>query len=316
MAEALLAIRFAGPHVTLQDGGRPGWMRYGVPRSGAMDRLALQAANLALGNPARATVIEISRGGLQLSCSAGCVSFALAGGGFHTGLDGKPGAAWQRGQLREGQRLVIRPGLWGSWCYLAFAGEIVQPDWLGSTATHGPSGLGGRRLASGDQLQLRETRIRADLPQDFPCPVFARPRAALQITPGPQERFFAPGALDLLEQGGWQVSPASDRMGIRLQGPELKPLRLDMPSEPLLRGALQIAGDGVATVLMADHQTTGGYPKLATVLDCELDGFAQCRPGTPLSFRRVTAEAAIALARTRAAIQADWLGALARRSQG
>ncbi|NPD17507.1 biotin-dependent carboxyltransferase family protein [Xinfangfangia sp. D13-10-4-6] len=298
MADAQLRITFAGPHVSLQDGGRPGWARFGVPQSGAMDRVALAAANTAIGNPAGATVIEISRGGLHLECLLGEVGFSLAGGGFILEHGSKRCGSWRRGQLCRGEKLVIRPGLWGSWCYLAFSGDFDRPAWLGSQATHGPSGLGGGRLLSGEELRIANAKPQRNLPAVIPCPVFARARPRLRIVPGPQERFFGTEALDALHHGKWSTTGASDRMGTRLSGPFIAPsAQLNMASEPLSRGSVQVAGDGVATILMADHQTTGGYPRIATVLDCDLDGFAQTTPMQSIQFVTVAPSEAINLSR-------------------
>ncbi|MDO5371400.1 biotin-dependent carboxyltransferase family protein [Paracoccus sp. (in: a-proteobacteria)] len=301
MSDAVLSIAFAGPHVSVQDGGRPGLMRYGVPASGPMDRRSFTAANLALGNPADAPGIEISLGGLALDCLSGTVSFAVAGGGFIVDHGGQRRGSWGVATLRGGERLAIRPGFWGSWCYLALAGALQVPRWLGSASTHALSGLGGGRLSPGQRLVVADAARREGREGDIPCPVSARPRSALRVTMGPQERFFAPEALAAFRSGPWRMTDAWDRMGVRLEGPLIAPeATLDMPSEPIMRGSIQVAGDGVATILLADHQTTGGYPKIATVLDCDLDAFVQLRPRDRVVFRPVTPEAATAIARTAA----------------
>ena len=297
MSEAVLAVSFAGPHVSVQDGGRPGLMRYGVPRSGPMDRRSFVAANLALGNPAGAPGIEVSMGGLILQCLSGAVGFAVAGGGFIVEHAGDRRGSWSVATLRAGEALTIRPGPWGSWCYLAFAGRLQVPQWLGSASTHAISGLGGGRLTHGTQLVIADAARRAEC--RIPCPVTARPRHELRVTPGPQQRFFSARTISDFLSGAWRMTDAWDRMGVRLAGPLIAPqAALDMPSGPVVRGSVQVAGDGVATVLLADHQTTGGYPRIATVLDCDLDGFVQLRPRDRVSFRPVSAEQAISLART------------------
>lgn len=301
MADALLRVAFAGPHVSYQDGGRRGWMRYGVAASGAMDRKALALANAALGNPPGSTAIEVSLGGLTLDCLSGTVTLALAGGGFIRQVGETRDGSWGVFPLRAGERLTIRRGPWGSWTCLAVAGRLEVPEWLGSHATHAPSGLGGGRLRSGDEVRITGTTLREDLHGPRICPVWARPRPVLHAVPGPQDRFFDPPVLDRLFHRTFHLSAAFDRMGIRLDGPALPPREaLSIPSEPIVRGSVQVSGDGVATILMADHQTTGGYPKIATVLDDDLDAFAQCRPGQPIAFRPVTAAEAVELARFRA----------------
>ncbi|MDO5705531.1 MAG: biotin-dependent carboxyltransferase family protein [Paracoccus sp. (in: a-proteobacteria)] len=312
MAEAVLRVQAAGPHVTVQDGGRMGWQRFGVTESGPMDRVAALLANLAVRNRGDAPLIEVSLGGLTLDCEAGAVSIAIAGGGFIVTLDGARLGSWQVLTLRAGQRLTIRPGPWGSWTCLAFAGTLEAPEWLGSRATHGLSGLGGGRIVPGRVLRIGTPRMLPD--RAIPCPVWARPRRILHATLGPQDRHFAPEAIDALREGTFRLTSAYDRMGVRLSGPAL-PLAgaLSIPSEPVLRGSVQVAGDGVATVLLADHQTTGGYPKIATVVSPDLDGFVQCRSGQVVRFDLIAPEAAVAMARRRAQALA---GVVARLRQG
>lgn len=287
-----LKVVFAGPHVTLQDRGRPGMLRFGVPASGPMDRAAFAIATRAAG---RASAIEVSLGGLALQALDGAVSLALAGGGFIAEHGGK-GGSWQVLTLQEGETLRLRPGFWGAWTYVAVAGRVLAPDWLGAQATHGPSGLGGGRLTTGQVLEVQAPRL---LPAAIlPCPVFARPRRVIRAVAGPQDRFFAAADLETFFSARFVVSTAIDRMGLRLQGPALVPVgALSIPSEPLLRGSVQVNGDGVATVLMADHQTTGGYPKIATILDADLDALARARPGDGVHFQRVDAAQALQIER-------------------
>lgn len=309
MTDAVLHVAAAGPLVSIQDGGRPGMLRFGVPQSGPLDRLGFAAANVALGNPPGAAGIEVSMGGLTLDCVAGTVGFAVTGGAFIVERGGRAAASWQVATLSAGERLVIRPGLWGSWCSLAFAGRLRSAEWLGSAATHALSGLGGGVLKAGMSLTIADAAPRPEA--DIPLPVFARPRGLIRATAGPQQRFFVPDALATLEGSAWAVTDAWDRMGVRLAGPPLIPTgALDMPSEPITRGSVQVSGEGVLTVLLADHQTTGGYPKLATVLDSDLDAFVQLRPRARLGFDLVTPEHAIAIARTAAMQRTAWLAGL------
>lgn len=310
MSGAELLVRFAGPHASVQDGGRPGMMRYGVPGSGPLDRLAFAAANLALGNPPGAPGIEVSLGGLVLECLSGSLGLAVAGGGFITDHAGRRGGSWQVATLHAGERLAIRPGHWGSWCYLAFAGSLECEGWLGSASTHALSGLGGGRITTGQHLRIRDAQPRPR--RAIPCPVIARPRSVLRVTMGPQQRFFTPRTVADFLAGPWRMTDAWDRMGVRLAGPAIAPqAALDIPSEPILRGSVQVAGDGVATVLLADHQTTGGYPKIATVLDCDLDAFVQLRPRAGLTFQPVGPRQAVRIARSASVAARTYLKALA-----
>ena len=304
---SLLRVTQAGPQVTLQDAGRPGLMRFGVPASGPIDRKAFAIANAALGNPPGATGIEVSRGGLTLECLEGAVTLAVAGGGFILEHCGQRFGSWHVLTLRTAERLVVRPGPWGSWTYLCFAGLLQAPVWLGSSATHGPSGLGGGKLTAGQDLTVRDAQA---LPLDgaIPCPVWARPRAVVHAVAGPQDRFFAAGTLLDFASLPFHLTDACDRMGVRLRGPALMPeAALQIPSEAILRGSVQVAGDGVATVLLADHQTTGGYPKIATILSDDLDGFAQLRPHETVRFRLISAADAVTLARRGAQKLQDYL---------
>ena len=315
MSGTVLSVGFAGPHVSIQDGGRHGFMRFGVPASGPMDRASFAAANVALGNPAGHPAIEVSMGGLALQCVSGAVTFAIAGGGFVVEHGERRAGSWTVATLRAGERLAIRPGHWGSWTYLGFAGTLAASEWLGSASTHALSGLGGGRLATGQQLTVADAETRAGREGAIPCPVTARPSHELHVVPGPQDRFFATETMAAFLAGPYSLTDAYDRMGVRLQGPALPPhAPLDMPSEPIVRGSVQVAGDGVATVLLADHQTTGGYPKIATVIDTDLDAFVQLRPRDMVAFRAVTPARAVELARMRAASGARYLAAVASRS--
>lgn len=286
-----LRVLQAGPHVTLQDAGRPGMMRYGVPLSGPMDRGAFRLAVAAAGT--RGPVIEVSLGGLRLQALDGPVSLALAGGGFIAEHRAR-GSSWQVLTLAPGEVVQLRPGFWGAWTYVAPAGEIRATRWLGAVATHGPSGLGGGRLVAGQEIEIEATRI---LPERaLSCPVWARPRGVIRATAGPQDRFFSPETLERFFTARFTLSAAFDRMGLRLEGPELTPEgALSIPSEAVLRGSVQVNGAGVASVLMADHQTTGGYPKIATVLNADLDALARLRPGDGLRFVKVSAAEARAV---------------------
>ena len=314
MAEAVFSVIHAGPHVTVQDGGRPGLMRYGVPASGPMDRMSLAIANTALGNPPGQAGIEVSLGGLALDCRSGAVTLAVAGGGFILGAGERRLGSWTVLTVRAGERLTIRPGPWGNWTCLAFAGQVQAPLWLGSRATHSASGLGGGRLAAGQELVITGTELHQAREGAIPCPVWARPRAAVRAVLGPQDRFFAPETVELLTSRPFQLTDSYDRMGVRLRGPRFDMASaLSIPSEPILRGSVQVSGDGAATVLLADHQTTGGYPKIATLIGDDIDGFAQLRPHDFARFRLVPPEEAVAIARHRARQKAAYLAALRRR---
>ena len=308
MTEATLRIKACGPLVSYQDGGRLGMLRFGVPASGPMDRLAHAAANVALGNPQGSTAIEISTGGLELVCEAGEVTCCIAGGNFQVIHSGARTQSWCARTLRVGDTLAVRPGRWGSWAYLAFCGELVCKQWAGRTATHSTSGLGGGIVSAGALVRLRNSRVSEEREGDLPVPDFVYARKAARVVLGPQTEAFASGSEEVLLGNEFAVTPAYDRMGMRLSGPQLALNdALSIPSEPIVRGSIQVAGDGVASILLADHQTTGGYPKIATIVSADLDGVSQLRAKDSLRFAAVDAAEAVSMVRSAAALRKHYL---------
>jgi allophanate hydrolase len=312
MAEALLVVRSCGPLVSYQDAGRFGMMRFGVPASGPMDRLAHAAGLAALGQQPEATAIEVSMGGIELLCQSGEVTFSVTGGGSAVRHAQAVAPSWCVRTLRAGESLAIRPGRWGNWAYLAMAGELECPAWAGRTATHVASGLGGGLLAAGAAIRVRQAQVLEEREGELPVPAFAGARSTARAVLGPQTAHFGSDATELLQQQPFTVTTACDRMGMRLAGPAL-PLKqaLSIPSEPVLRGSIQVAGDGVASVLLADHQTTGGYPKIATLISCDTDGVAQLRPNDHLRFHAVSPAEALRLAREDAWARQRYLAGIA-----
>jgi len=289
MSLARFRVVQAGPHITVQDGGRVGLKRFGVPASGPMDRKSFAIANAVLGNAVGQAAIEVSVAGLSLQCMAGTLSVAVVGGGFVVQHGTQRSGAWTVLTLRAGDTLSIQPGVWGSWCYLALAGDLQAASWLGSRATLASAGLGGGAVRTGQTLTVHNARVAAVPEADIPCPVWARPARSVQCVLGPQDRFFAPETLATFTHTPFELTHTYDRMGVRLRGPSLLPrAALSIPSEPIVRGSVQVSGDGAPTVLLADHQTTGGYPKIATLLADDVDRLVQCRPpdavrGEPLA---------------------------------
>lgn len=315
MGSASFIVTHVGPHTSIQDSGRPGLMRFGVPASGPMDRTAFAIANTALGNATVPPAIEISMGGLQLDCVEGSVTIALAGGGFQVSIDQSSFGSWAVATVHAGSKLVVKPGPWGSWTYLAFAGNLQAKRWLGSAATHSQSGFGGGQITKGQRLVIENAEVRDERCGNIPCPVFARPRTSVRVVLGPQDRFFGTDTISALLSQPFSLTDAYDRMGVRLAGPSLRPIgKLDMPSEAIVRGSIQVAGDGHPTVLLTDHQTTGGYPKIATVIADDVDCFVQLRSRDRVVFESITPRMAIEAAGIRRRSREQFLARLIHRA--
>lgn len=314
MTRAVLRVLRAGPFVTVQDGGRPGLMRFGVPRSGPMDPFAHAAANTVLGRSPTATAIEVSLGGLTVECIEGAVTIAVCGGGFRVAHNGNECGPWAVCSLHDGDSLSIAAGSWGSWCYVAMEGELHATQWLGSTSTHVRSGLGGGAVRTDDLLTIAHPLVEDARTGSVEVPSIAHPPEVLRVVPGPQQHCFQSNALEALLGASYTLSTAYDRMGVRLEGPVLElDGSLAIPSSPIVRGSLQVAGDGVPTLLFADHQTTGGYPKIATVIGPDAARASQWRSGQTVRFVAVSPEQAITAARSAAIESASQLALLADR---
>jgi allophanate hydrolase len=311
MAAALLRVEAAGPLTTVQDAGRRGWMRFGVSRSGPVDSLAFRAALSAVGADAEAGLaIELSMGGIVLAGLEGAVGFALTGPGYSAELDGRALGSWTAGTLQAGQRLVVRGGAGaGNWGYLAFAGAAEVQRWLGRAATHASSGLGAGAVLAGQLLRLADCRTLAA--RGLPVPDDVAAIATVRAVLGPQERFFVAEDVERLTAETFRASARMDRMGLVLEGPALMPTRLDMPSEAIVFGNLQVDGSGRITLLLADHQTSGGYPRIATLLARDAERVAQLPAGSAFRIALVSAADAVAAARAEAGRQRAWLAQVA-----
>ena len=308
-AQAALRVLSAGPGVTLQDAGRHGYLRYGVTAAGPMDPLAHATANLAAGNSRSATAIEISLGGVELTSESEALIVAIAGGDFAINLDSRPlGSAAMVLILEPGAVLKIRAGQSGSWCYLAVDGHLAVPRVLGSNATHTRTGFGGidgRAIRSGDRLPVEPSPGSRPSYGAIAAPWLDRPPGIIRVVLGPQDDYFSADQIAAFLDGPWSVSVKADRMACFLDGPRLKHAKgYNIVSDGIAMGAIQVPGDGRPIVLMADRQSTGGYPKIATVIGPDLGRLAQARPGTVFRFEARSIAEAVAARREEAAILA------------
>jgi len=299
-----LRVLAAGPGLSLQDAGRPGYLRYGVSESGPMDWAAHALANRLLGNAPGAAALEIGPGGARFEAQT-ALAVAVSGPGFQIIVDGQAYAAPVAGGIAAGQQVEVRPGRAGMWAYLALAGGIDAPEVLGSAAHHVRAGL-GHRVEEGDVLQhITQPAVLPDLAQ-YACPLADLPAGPLGVVPGPQDHMFSDDMKARLIEAEWRVSARADRMGYRLDGPPLTAERgSDIVSEGIVMGSIQVPGDGQPIVLMADRQPTGGYAKIGVVCRADVRGLAQARPGEAVSFAWITVEEAVVrLRRLREALNA------------
>lgn len=303
-----LCVLHAGPGTTLQDAGRHGFLRYGVTPAGPMDGLAHATANLAVGNQPGAPAIEISIGGIELTCEDGPLGVALAGGEFAISLDDQPLAPAVSLTLEPGAVLKVRAGRSGGWCYLAARGRFGIPPVLGSLATHSRSDLGGidgRPLAAGDRLPVEGAYVPSEAPKMIAAPWLDRSTGVIRVVLGPQDDYFAPDQIAAFLAGPWLVSAKGDRMAYFLDGPVLSHCRgYNIVSDGIAMGAIQVPGDGRPIVLMADRQPTGGYPKIATVIGPDIGRLAQAAPRTAIRFKAVSIAEAVTARRSEAELLA------------
>jgi 5-oxoprolinase (ATP-hydrolysing) subunit C len=303
---AALTIIAAGPGVTLQDAGRHGYLRYGVTAAGPMDRLAMATANRAVGIAPGATAIEVSLGGIELTADGATLPVAIAGGDFDVSIDGHRLPPAVRLALVPGARLRVRAGGWGAWCYLAVGGRIDVPPMLGSNATHARSALGGidgRALAAEDVLPVRDVGACESGAATLTAPWLDRSGDPIRVILGPQDDYFSREQIDAFCREPWMISHRSDRMAYFLDGTRITPANgLDIVSDGIVMGAIQVLGDGRPMVLMADRQVTGGYPKIATVIGPDQGRLAQLQPGSSVRFAVTTIDAAVAARRAERAI--------------
>lgn len=296
-----------GFRTTLQDLGRRGYQRFGVPVSGALDAVAMRAANLVVGNAPDTAVLEIALVGPVFIVAADGVRVAAAGGDIGLEIDGRgtvPGLC--TATLSRGERLRVVAPRDTAVGYLAIAGGLAVPRVLGSLSTTLRAGLGGfdgRALRQGDRLPLvlaappgGPERAGSAVTLDL-----ARPQR-LRVLMGEPGVEFAAEAEALFLSGSYVVTQAADRMGLRLSGPRLEPQR---PGEGLSEGpapgAIQVPGDGQPILLLADRQTTGGYPRIAHVIAADLDAAGRLRPGDVIGFEAVDLAQAAQARRDRAA---------------
>ena len=287
----VIHVQSPGMFTTVQDTGRYGYGPVGVSASGAADPIALRIGNLLVGNPESAAALEMTLLGGSFAFPAGAI-VALTGSEFEATVPMSTAC-----QIEPGEIVKIGPTRSGARCYLCVRGGIAVPRFLGSASTHILSGLGGldgRPLRKGDVLPIGAA------PGNFQARVVGpkafeqlRPRKILRATIAPQTNSFSAGSIRRFYDGPWTVTEESNRMGLRLQGPQLDtPHAGQMITEGVSLGAIQVPAGGQPIVLFVEQQTTGGYPKIANIVAADLPSVGQLRPRNEIRFEHVSTETA------------------------
>ncbi|WP_330456638.1 biotin-dependent carboxyltransferase family protein [Streptomyces sp. NBC_00820] len=283
MTDRALVVVRAGALTTVQDRGRPGYAHLGVPRSGALDAPAAALVNRLVGNAADAAVLETTLDGCALRPRS-AVTLAVGGAPCAVSVNGRPAPWGAPVGVAAGELLEVGRAVAGVRSYVAVSGGVAVEPVLGSRATDLLSGLGPAPLANGTVLPVG---VPAGPPARVDAVPQPRPPAelVLRVTPGPRADWFTARAHRDLATRAYRVSPASNRIGLRTEGPALERARTgELPSEGMVLGAVQVPPDGRPVVFLADHPTTGGYPVIAVVRARDLPAAAQAVPGTPVRF--------------------------------
>lgn len=290
----LFAVRNPGPMTTVQDLGRPAFLDRGVPLSGALDPFACRVANLLVGNPEGAAVLEITVMGPTLEALAPA-DIALTGADMAMTVNQEPVRGWRTARVNPGDVIRIPRALQGCRAYLAVTGGIDVPLMMGSRSTFVRARIGGvqgRGLVKGDILH-RGAGTLLGCPRDLPdewIPHYAG-EILLKALPGPQDDTFR-GGIDAFFNASYEVTPQADRMGCRLRGAAVhrdQESPESIVTEPTMPGNVQVPADGQPIILLVE-QTSGGYAKIATVITADLSRVAQAMPGDTVRFERVTLE--------------------------
>lgn len=284
---------------TIQDSGRFGFSRFGVPHSGALDPFSFRVANLLVNNQGNEACLETTLMGLRLKTLSESV-IAIAGGDFSSSLNGESLEMWRTHLLIEGDVIAFKKVRSGCRAYLSVSGGFIVPEVMGSRSTYLSGkfgGLEGRPLRKGDILYRPDSpsplnRIGLRFPEEW-IPLFEK-EANLRVVPGPQDHHFTEEGFRTFCSSTYQVTPQSDRMGIRLKGPKIErrpDVEESIISEGFLSGVIQVPGDGKPIIILTEL-VTGGYTKIATVISTDLTKVAQLKPGDHVRFKPIPIEAA------------------------
>jgi biotin-dependent carboxylase-like uncharacterized protein len=286
-----LEVIAPGLHTTIQDRGRTGFQDVGVPTSGPLDRISFRFANALVGNPSATPALEMLLQGPTLKVLADSVRVTLVG--CNAGIEIRTGTARvvpAGRSLRLARGEIFRIGTLGdSVCaYLAIEGGPDVPAVLGSASTYVRGAIGGfqgRRLQKSDIVPLKLAGVDVRGEYALPRPLDLALDQPIRVVLGPQADYFTDDTVKTLLSSEYTVSPQADRMGYRLEGPPLAHAKgYNIVSDGMVAGAIQVPGSGRPIVLMVDNQTTGGYPKIATVISTDIPVVGRRKPGRPIRF--------------------------------
>lgn len=288
-------LLWSGALTTIQDTGRFGYQQYGIPVSGAMDKFALRAANRLLDNMECAAGLECTLFGPKLRFLNNTL-IVIAGGDLVPLLNDQSLPMWEVVQVQKGDTLSWRGIRNGCRAYLSVAGGIDVPVVLGSRSTYlraGIGGLEGRALRAGDVLKsvpVSSEKMKCLIGRKVPKELIPEYKSfeEIRVILGPQADHFPEESIATFLNSRYTITPESDRMGYRLEGPEIKQKgKADIVSDGIPWGAVQVPGNHKPIILMADRQTVGGYTKIATVITPDMSKLGQMKPGDKIRFREV-----------------------------
>ena len=286
----MIRILDAGPLTTVQDLGRPGHLRYGIPPSGPVDRESFLLANRLVGNADTAAGLECTYMGPRFQVDRAC-AIAVTGAAAPVTVNGEPAPGWTTIVLGAGDTVRVGAPRAGVLSYLAFSGGLDVPVVLGSRSTYVRGRLGGlegRALRPGDILKSLDGPLPMVRSLVTPPAVGGDEETIVRVVLGPQADRFTDEGLRTFLDSAYEMTPQSDRMGARLRGPRIAHARgHDIISDGIALGTIQVPGDGQPIVLLVDRQSTGGYTKVATVCSFDIGRLGQVKPGRRLRFRAI-----------------------------
>ena len=292
-----IKVKKGGFLTTVQDLGRIGYQKFGMPVAGAMDNFSYRVANFLVGNKENEAVLEATLLGpeLEFDCD---MSFAVTGANMKTVLNGKEISMWESYKVTKGDILSLGVVTSGLRAYIAFSGSIEVPLLNNSKSTYLKTGIGGfkgRKLMNYDELEIKvsDKIVYGKFMEPKYIPEFKR-KGNVRVVLGPQDDYFTEEGINtFLSTDGYKITKEADRMGYRLGGKTIKHIeKADIISDGALFGSVQVPANGLPIILMADRQTAGGYTKIATVISTDLPMLSQMGEGSELVFEKITLEEA------------------------